>query len=654
MCGLAGLLRVGSLHEGDIKTVEALGARLAHRGPDAAGLWHDKEAGIALCHQRLSIVDLSKAGAQPMVSASGRYVIAYNGEIYNHRKLRAGLEQAASAPAWNGTSDTEVLLGAIEAWGTTRALQRCRGMFAFALWDRKERTLSFARDVIGEKPLYLGQLHGGDIVFASELKALACHPEFERNIDADAIAQCLRHGFIPAPQTVFRQAIKLMPGEIVTIRPGVFGPAEWPRETFFGLMEEAETARQKRFTGSAAEAIDELDSLLRNSVAQQMVADVPTGVFLSGGIDSSIIAAMMQSLNSVPVETFSLGFEDREKDESRYARAIATHLGVRHNEVVLSGVEACDLVTKMPEVYDEPFCDESQLPTYALAQFTRQKVTVSLSGDGGDELFGGYRRYDSFLKRQGGGALNRSLRQGYAQAMLKGVVRPLTAMGLNRVGKAELGLQRLRLEEKTARFASRPTTAGYEADFTFIDRAHLLVPGSVPADDPLVSRIDSQESWTSLEKISTLDLLRYLPDNILVKLDRAAMAHSLETRVPMLDPCILRFALSLPDEIKRSGGEAKGILKAVLGRYVPRALWDRPKRGFGVPAAAWLDGPLRPLAAEMLDPATVTRIGILDPAMTTAVWNEFLDGRTQRAGTVWLLFMIQLYLNHLDSFEPLV
>ncbi|MHC5655342.1 asparagine synthase (glutamine-hydrolyzing) [Stappia sp. ICDLI1TA098] len=647
MCGIAGIFRPNGLSDADQGLLDAMGEAIAHRGPDAHATWTDPRAGIGLVHRRLSILDLTEAGAQPMHSACGRYTICYNGEIYNYLDLRRELEEEGHAPVWRGHSDTEVLLAGVVAWGLAATLSRTSGMFAIALWDRETRRLTLTRDRFGEKPLHVA-VFDGEIAFASEIKALKRHPRWQGRIDRQAIAQCLRHGYISAPLTAFENVVKIEPGACVEIDAAAIAPEQWRKTLFWDALAEARDARANRFSGSPEAAVTRLDSLLRESVARQMISDVPLGAFLSGGIDSSTVAAMMQSLSSVPVETFSLGFDDKATNEAEFARAVAAHLGTSHNEIYLSGEEARDLVAKMPEVYDEPFTDQSQLPTYLVARFARSKVTVSLSGDAADELFAGYGRYHSIARQWSGSpfsALARGAQRAWIRAQLALLVAPAEKRGSARVagGRSPASL-RLRLEEKLARFDTPSATAAYERKFTLLDGADRLVPGTRRLTHPLLETVAAETDWTPLEQASFLDLTHYLPDDILVKVDRAAMAHSLETRVPFLDPDVVRFALSLPDDIRLMDGQRKGVVKAVLDRYVPAALWDRPKRGFGIPSASWLKGPLRPLAEDMFAPDTLARTDVLDPTLVRLFWEDFLAGDKRRANIVWAMFVVQLFL----------
>lgn len=644
MCGIAGLFRPGGLREHDQDAVRRMNAALAHRGPDDVGLWPDDHGGVVLAQRRLAIQDLSPAGAQPMRSASGRYSITYNGEIYNFHALRARLEAEGRAPNWRGHSDTEVMLAAIEAYGVSAALEMLSGMFAIALFDRETKTLTLARDPFGEKPLHIATVDGA-LLFASEIKALRAHPAWQGNIDRAAVTAFLRHGYIGQPLTLYREARKLAPGTATHWTHGA-GLSDGVTETYWSAFEEARKARERRFSGTPDEAEAELDRLIHHAISEQVIADVPVGAFLSGGIDSSTIAAIMQAQRATPIETFSLGFREEAFNEAPYARDVAKHLGTSHNEIVLSGEDARGLLTAMPKVYDEPFADPSQLPTYMVARFARTKVTVSLSGDAGDELFAGYGRYHSLRRKweKGGGALTRLASHTYARSLIVLAVAPAETLGLKRIAGNAVGPLRLRLEDMAAKFAASDAITAHERGFTVTDQAHRLVLGGDKAVDPLVARIGAMNTWSVLEQASLLDAERYLTDDILVKVDRAAMAHSLEARVPLLNKEIARYAWSLPDHLRMLNGERKGLLKAVLGRYVPRELWDRPKRGFGIPVAQWLRGPLRPLAAELLSREKLDRQGLLDADLVVAIWEDFLAGGQRRTNLIWTLFVLQLYL----------
>jgi asparagine synthase (glutamine-hydrolysing) len=645
MCGISGLFRQGGLLPADLPALSRMNDAIRHRGPDDEGIWTNEPLGVALGQRRLAIQDLSPAGAQPMLSASGRYAITLNGEIYNFHELRSELEKSGKAPAWRGHSDTEVALAMIEAYGLDEALTRLRGMFAFGLFDHRNGTVALARDPIGEKPLFWSEIDGA-LTFASELKALKAHPGWRADLDRTALTQFLRHGYIVAPATLYRSAHKTRPGSYRLFGPGEGGAG---REViYWDSVSIATECKANRFAGSFQAATDELDRLLHATIARQMIADVPVGAFLSGGIDSSVIAAIMQAQRATPIETFSLGFKEAAFDESRFARDIAKHLGTSHNEIQLTGQDACDLVTRMPATYDEPFADPSQLPTWLVTRFARTKVTVALSGDAGDEMFAGYGRYHSLRRKWDRGVSGRAQRLGaglYYRLLRLGVVAPALKMGLTQLGNRPLRALDLRLADLEAPLWSGNAVEAYERSFTIVDPAHALIRGGVPAFEPLVGALASHHEWSALDQATLLDAVRYLPDDILVKVDRAAMAHSLETRIPLLDPDIIRFAWSLPDELKTRGKERKALLRAVLGRYVPRALWDRPKQGFGIPAADWLRGPFRELASDLFSTARLERQGLLETSLVQAIWADFLAGGQRRVNLIWTLFIAQLYLD---------
>ena len=644
MCGIGGIFRPSGLGGADLTCLDQMDSLLQHRGPDASGSWTDREVGIGLIHRRLSIIDLSPAGAQPMTSHSGRYQLVYNGEIYNYPALRTKLEDAGQNPEWRGHSDTEVLLAAIEAWGVAATLRRLRGMFALALWDRAERTLTLGRDAMGEKPLYVGRIGDGGLVFASELKAIACHGDFGRHYDRDALAQSLRLGYIPAPRTLYRDAWKVMPGSFATIRQDDTGGPAIASERYFDLLQEADQADP--FTGSEQEATDQLENLLARSVEQQMISDVPLGAFLSGGIDSSTIAALMQASSTGAVQTFALGFSEAAENEADHARAVAQHLGTDHHEITLSAADALDLVEKMPAVYDEPFADPSQLPTYLVAGFARKHVTVSLSGDGADELFGGYGRYHAVHRRRDGSALaglQRGLEATYFSAAMH-AARGASRLGLERLGRRDLEVTALRLEGRRNRSQQHSALVAYDQGYAQFDKADLLVQSAERADDAVLGAIEAIDGLSALGQLTLFDMGRYLPDDILVKVDRAAMAHSLETRVPFLNVDVVRFALTLPDSIRMAGGMRKGVLKMVLDRHVPQALWDRPKQGFGIPVDQWLRGPFKELAESLFSPSAIAKDDVLDPILVPRLWRDFLNGNKRLKTVLWSLLILQLTL----------
>ena len=645
MCGVTGLVDCRRERTTDelLRVVGRMTEPLAHRGPDDEGAWVDAVAGVALGHRRLAVIDLSDAGKQPMVSPSGRYVLTYNGELYNSEELRHQL--VAKGFRFRGHSDTESLLAAIEEHGVEGALRIANGMFALAVWDRKERRLCLARDRIGEKPLYYGWV-GDTFVFGSELKALRAHPEFSPSIDRGALALYFRHNCVPAPRSIYAGIHKLPAGTVVTI------DGDRPREApapaaYWSARECAELGASNPMNGDPAALADELDVLLRDAVRLRMQADVPLGALLSGGIDSSTVTALMQAQSSRRVKTFTIGFDNPDYDESAQAAAVAAHLGTDHTELTVSSAEAIATVPLLPAVYDEPFSDSSQIPTLLVSQLARKEVTVALSGDGGDELFGGYNRYTwcpSIWKR-----IHRLPRRGRLTAAaalrlpshgtwsaLFGMARPVLP-------------PRLRHRDPGAKIDKIADVLGAES----LEDTYRRVTSHF--QDPLALVLGTREPLTVLTDPTTwavlsdpvsrmmyLDTVTYLPDDILVKLDRASMAVSLEARVPMLDHRVVEFALRLPLEMKLHAGRGKWLLRKVLHRYVPESLVDRPKAGFALPLGDWLrQPPLREWAESLLDPRRLRQDGLLDPAAVQRVWDAHITGRRDLAPQVWDVLMFQ-------------
>jgi asparagine synthase (glutamine-hydrolysing) len=615
--------------------------RLAHRGPDADGHWVPADTPVALGHRRLSIIDLSATGAQPMWSANGRYVISYNGEIYNFRELRERLHAAGAV--FRGTSDTEVLLAGFEAWGIVPTLREATGMFGLAVWDVRDQELFLARDRVGEKPLYYG-VCGDSLVFASELKAIRQHPHFEGEIDRGAVALLMRFGFVPAPYSIYRNIWKLTPGTVLRFRPR---DSLVPSTTSYWSAVAVGRAGIARPTiKSDDELVEELDTLLRRAVADQMVADVPLGAFLSGGIDSTTVVAMMQAQSRVPIRTFSIGFFDPKFEEARHARAVAAQLRTIHTEHYLSAEESMRVIDLLPSMYDEPFADWSQIPTYLVSTLARDAVTVALTGDGGDELFGGYDRYvglDKIWRR------------------LKIVPRPARHALANRIDAigrfesrrwnastwqpddSEVTRRARRLMAK-ARKVARLLRCDWREDLyvgllsSWTDSGRL-VPGATELPTAVTDLSNLMPSATFAQQMMHLDLMFYLPDDVLVKVDRASMAVSLETRAPFLDHRVVEFAAQLPLRVKLRNRQSKWILRQLLDRYVPRQFVERPKMGFGVPLGDWLRGPLREWADAKLDPARIARHGVFEPAEVRRVWEEHLSGCANNTATLWPVLM---------------
>lgn len=617
---------------------------LRHRGPDDDGVFADAAVGLALGFRRLSILDLSKEGHQPMASPSARYVIAFNGEIYNHLSLRRELE--GGGRRWRGHSDTEVMLAGMEEWGLTGAIRRFNGMFAMAVWDRRERQLHLVRDRMGEKPMYYGW-SGGALLFGSELKALRAHPKFDAEIDRDALALYFRHNYINAPYSIYRGIFKLPPASIVTFDAD--GPRRSPEpRVYWSVREAAERGVGDPFPGTDAEAVDGLDRLLRDAVGTRMEADVPLGAFLSGGIDSSTVVALMQAQSERPVKTFSIGFRESGYDEAPFAREVAAHLGTDHTELYVAPEEARAVIPLLPTLYDEPFSDSSQIPTFLVSQLARRRVTVSLSGDGGDELFGGYPRYAQAaaawrtLQR-----VPRPARRGGARALR--ALPPGAWTAIARVlGKALPMRQRSRNPgdrlHKIARMAGLGSPEElYMAMVSHWDDPTAIVAGAIEPRTVLNDPAQWARLPELLDRMMYLDACTYLPGDILAKLDRASMGVGLEGRVPLLDHRVVEYAWRLPLSMKMRSGRGKWILRQVLNRYVPAPLVDRPKMGFGIPVGEWLRGPLRAWAEDLLSPAALSEGAILNPDPIRRTWAEHLSGARDWQYRLWGVLMFQAW-----------
>ena len=634
MCGVAGILAAGRPASWLDANAGRMTDALQHRGPDARGVWVDADASVALGHRRLSILDLSPRGAQPMVSGSGRYVIAYNGEIYNFRELRRQLEGAGVA--FRGNSDTEVALAAFEAWGFDQALARFVGMFAFALWDGEARTLRLVRDRMGIKPMYWAR-KGPLFLFGSELKALAACDGWEAEVDRDALSAYVRWNAVPSPLCILRGAAKLAPGTVLTARAG----GEPEIRTYWDLRAIATESHAQPADLDDFAAAGALEALLREAVAGRMIADVPLGAFLSGGTDSSLVLALMQAQSSRPVRSFSIGFEDKEYDEAPAARAVAEHLGTDHTELVAGPREALDVIPDLAEWYDEPFADSSQIPTYLVSRMTRRHVTVALSGDGGDELFAGYTTY-RWAERVRKYGLGWPL--GMRRAVAAAIDLPPRALW---EGAAALwpGAKPQRLGEragKLAAFLREPDAdALYVRQRTHWTDPERMVPG---AREPRAMAYDpalAADLPDYVRRMQLLDQRTYLPDDILTKVDRASMAVSLEARVPLLDHRVVEFTWTLPRHMIVRGTTDKWLLRQVLYRHVPRRLVERPKMGFGVPLARWLRGPLRDWAEALL--AADRLATSFDPRPVRAAWEGFLAGRVQDAESLWGILMYEAW-----------
>lgn len=643
MCGFVGLLNWYGLTAEADGHARAMATAIAHRGPDDEGFWRDPNNQILLGHRRLAIVDLSAAGHQPMASRSGRWLIAFNGEIYNHEALRAELERGGWSCGWRGHSDTEVLLAAFEVHGVEQALKKCVGMFAFALWDRETKTLTLGRDRLGEKPLYYGWL-GDTLVFGSELASFYRHPDWHGDINRGALALLMRHNYIPAPYSIFNGVAKLPPATVARFAQRTKDPRV---SEYWSLREVTEEAQRSPFSGTPAEAVDEVERLLRQSIEGQMMADVPLGAFLSGGIDSSTVVAVMQSLSTLPVRTFSIGFDVPGYNEAEHAKSVAKHLGTTHTELYVTSREALDVVPRLPSIYSEPFSDSSQIPTYLVSKLARQHVTVSLSGDGGDELFSGYSRYAMSEALWGRiSSVPAPVRIGLASA-----IRAVSPS----VWNSALSLP-LRLLPSRYRYPNPGDKLHKLSDLLGLrthDEAYLRLVSHWQSPEALVQGAKEPATWLTrpdgvpssisdiVRRMMFLDSVSYLPDDILAKVDRASMAVSLESRVPMLDHRIVEFAATLSTSLLRREGISKWPLRQVLYRYVPQALIDRPKMGFGVPLDSWLRGPLREWGESLIGGDSLAEDGLFNGELVRTAWREHQSGARNLQYLLWDVLMFQ-------------
>lgn len=641
MCGFAGFLGDGADAVGDVVLLRRMLNMLIHRGPDDDGYWHDKERSIGFGHRRLAVVDLSPAGHQPMVSSSGRFVIVFNGEIYNHLDLREEIGEWA----WRGHSDTETLLACVEAWGLELTLKKLNGMFAIALWDHQTRTLALARDRIGEKPLYYGWQGTGSqraFLFGSELKALKIHPLFSADINRHALCLLLRHNYIPAPYTIYQGIAKLEPGSILSV--SLEQPA--PKiSKYWDIAVVAGAGIAHPFPGTPDEAVNPLELLIKDAVRRQMTADVPLGAFLSGGIDSATVVALMQAQSSRPVKTFTIGFNENSYNEAKYAQAVAQYLGTDHTELYVTPAQAMDVIPRLPGLYCEPFADSSQIPTFLVSQLAKAHVTVSLSGDAGDELFCGYNRYQFTHNLWG------------KMSSVPMPLRILAASGIRSFspkfwnnlthfipGETQQSRWGDKLHKGAKVLSSRTREDLYLRIVSNLNNpSDWVIDGCEPATH-LTGLNPELGVLNAVERMMALDMVSYLPDDILVKLDRAAMGVSLEGRVPFLDYRIIEFAWSLPLHYKLRDGQTKWPLRQILYRHVPRELMDRPKMGFAIPLHDWLRGPLRDWAENLLDEGKLQREGYFHPAPIRKIWTEHLSGERNWMAQLWSVLMFQAWL----------
>lgn len=650
MCGLVGFLG-GNGNGGaaeDQALLKCMTDPIVTRGPDDAGAWSDPAKRIGLGHRRLAIVDLSPAGHQPMPSVSGRYVMSFNGEIYNHLMLREQLQCDGHQVAWRGHSDTETLLAGFDAWGFEGTIRRTIGMFALAVWDREENHLLLTRDRLGEKPLYYGWQGEGDnavFLFGSELKALRAHPAFENRIDRGALALQLRHNYIPAPYSIYEGIAKLPPATILTVSLTHTAPKVRP---YWSAAEAAQEGVRTPFEGTPEQAVDALEALLKDAIGQQMMADVPLGAFLSGGVDSSTIVALMQAQSERPVKTFSIGFHENGFNEAEHAKAVSKHLGTEHTELYVTAEQAIAVIPRLPQLYDEPFADSSQIPTFLVSQLARQKVTVSLSGDAGDELFCGYNRYAMTTSLWGKlAAVPVPVRKLAARSFVS-----LSPMTWNKLAE---GARRLtggfpryanfgdKVHKGAAVLASNSLEGLYLNLVSHWRDPASVVLGAKVLPTQLDGNTPSLEGLCGVQRMMAMDTLSYLPDDILCKVDRAAMGVSLETRVPFLDHRVVEFAWRLPQSLKMRDGQSKWALRQVLYRHVPKALIERPKMGFGVPIGEWLRGPLKPWAELLLDEARLQQEGFFHPAPIRKKWEEHRSGQRNWEHQLWNVLMFQAW-----------
>lgn len=643
MCGITGFLDASRRKDEARNLIQEMTETISHRGPDGEGYWFDDRCGLALGHRRLAIIDLSDAGDQPMASRSGRYVVTYNGEIYNAPKLRQQLE--SKGRRFRGHCDTEVLVESLDEWGVHGTAERIMGMFAFAVWDLEAKLLHLVRDRFGKKPLYYGW-QGSAFLFGSELKAIRRHPAFHGNIDQEALIQYLRFLYVPGPWSIYEGIRKVLPGNIVTVDPARSNEVEL--QPFWFPLDEFAEAQASPFAGSTEEAVDHLERLLSDAVSSRMLADVPLGAFLSGGIDSSTIVALMQKHSARPVKTFTVGFNDPRYNEAEDAKRVAHHLGTDHTEIYVTPEEAMGVIPMLPAMYDEPFADSSQIPTYLISKIARREVTVALSGDGGDELFGGYTRYRIARNyNRYVGWMPAPARHLAARAML-GIPPKVWDRVVSGVSRLAPRFRTAQSPGEKAHKAARllqadPALLHYNL-VSACRQPELLVRGVHEPRSILENYPSGPSGIDPVARMAFLDAITYLPDDILTKVDRASMAASLEVRAPFLDVEVARLGWSLPPAMLIDGGSGKPLLRSLLARHVPKHLFERPKAGFGVPVGAWLRGPLKEWALDTMAPGNDE----LDSGVVRQTWKSHQSGRTDETHTLWAILMYQSWLRRPD------